>query len=1218
MSRPTDDDRRQRPGRRDHDDEDRSGQLIQLRPAPGKTTLVDQGGYQPPANDINVQMSPAGPAASAGPWEADAALMDAFGLGSDAATIDRPAEESLVENRATIDDSASSRGERAPRSSAEPATHRGAATIDRPAEESLVENRATIDDSPVARAERTGASAASDMRTDDPHRAPATIDRPPEDSLVENRATIDEGPAEPGWVVRAHAYHERHPDVVREFNELTGDACADGTRVDPIRVARWQQEHDVPPDGRVGASTLRAARRVRAGATANVQRKAGGEVGTSDDVQATAGAGVRGSGSTLPHLDTIQASFGRHDVSGVRAHVGGDAAAAASAIGAEAYATGNDVAFATAPTLHTAAHEAAHVVQQRGGVQLKGGVGEAGDDYERHADAVADAVVAGRSAEPLLDGFAGQSSSTGAVQRQEAQHVYQPADFVQRPDITIELAEDSPGGKVSISGQIKFSGGNPAYGVGGVKGGQPEMKFQKKRDQIKTQVSTQLAKVKAFDVDLFGGLDVELDAEGGSIETALATHHRDASKSHLLPKGAEVTIAALTLKVTGEITNWLREIGLDPAPYKVDLAARVKVKLDPMDAVHAYRAVGKLRELHFFEKQADDAVAKAHKLKSAEAQARAQLALARRRGNPKHIARALRRVEKIVSRQRQLRTSLEAFLDVVKAVKEQLSEAVGKMTSKAGALWGRFVSTAAGKVVGKVLAALSGVLVLLDIADIASATYHLARGEAKFHLGGGGERGVSGGEKVGATGDDERGTSHLESQSGVEGGDAPGGTESGWGADDPVGDGTWEAEPGEEVDGDEGAGTGGATRDGELDDPTEAPPAPGGIAAERKSEIGPSGDIDGRVIAPGEDPNAVGDLGQAAATVDATNAARGDGAPGAVVLLGENPAAKRIVEALEAKGQDVSADVLDYLEVIVPPDWTDEKTDVLVAKIEARLATRKDAPIGPDVDQELIVLVIEDVARMIEADHQEQKPASGAGGRGRGEGGRGRGSRGSRGSRDNGRRHGPRRAPDYPEIEDGKLTLPTALVEKWVAVKDDTLVNSKAADAWIEANRNRYAATIDGMTYKAVDLEVRGLPSQRSGEYTGHVVLTMMSGGANERQLNFDFHFVPGGDKGERVLADHRISVEPLERAMYLSADGRPTIDREKVIDMGPFTMTVQHVVSMSPVPDDEDRYRIIILSTVETVKDPSVARWRAQVVSEGAKIEAEFALRLLGEERRQ
>lgn len=163
----------------------------------------------------------------------------------------------------------------------------------------------------------------------------------------------------------------------------------------------------------------------------SVQRKAGPPRWQADydnlwsllsgqSVQRVAAAGVEGRGASLPHLDAIQSSFGRHDVSGVRAQVGGDAATAATAIGAEAYATGDAVAFRAEPDLHTAAHEAAHVVQQRVGVQLYGGVGEVGDPYERHADAVADAVVAGRSAEPLLDAFAGHGATSTAVQRKGA------------------------------------------------------------------------------------------------------------------------------------------------------------------------------------------------------------------------------------------------------------------------------------------------------------------------------------------------------------------------------------------------------------------------------------------------------------------------------------------------------------------------------------------------------------------------------------------------------------------------------------------------------------------------------------------------------------------------------------------------------------------------------------------------------------------------------
>ena len=104
----------------------------------------------------------------------------------------------------------------------------------------------------------------------------------------------------------------------------------------------------------------------------------------------------------------------------MRAHVGGAATEAATAIGAEAYATGSDVAFAREPDLHTAAHEAAHVVQQRAGVQLYGGVGEVGDRYERHADQVADRVVAGQSVEALLSELTpGPTRGTAVQLRQD-------------------------------------------------------------------------------------------------------------------------------------------------------------------------------------------------------------------------------------------------------------------------------------------------------------------------------------------------------------------------------------------------------------------------------------------------------------------------------------------------------------------------------------------------------------------------------------------------------------------------------------------------------------------------------------------------------------------------------------------------------------------------------------------------------------------------------
>ena len=97
-----------------------------------------------------------------------------------------------------------------------------------------------------------------------------------------------------------------------------------------------------------------------------------GQASDPEQVHAAAARGTATAASQLPHLEQIQRSFGKHDVSGVHAHVGAEAAASAQEMGAAAYATGNHVVLGAGTDLHTVAHEAAHVVQQRGGVQLKG------------------------------------------------------------------------------------------------------------------------------------------------------------------------------------------------------------------------------------------------------------------------------------------------------------------------------------------------------------------------------------------------------------------------------------------------------------------------------------------------------------------------------------------------------------------------------------------------------------------------------------------------------------------------------------------------------------------------------------------------------------------------------------------------------------------------------------------------------------------------------
>ena len=297
--------------------------------------------------------------------------------------------------------------------------------------------------------------------------AVADVDAPKSESLMESRATIDADSVGGGLESRQlERARRRNPQLGQRHGVTPADLGAGGVASDSEEYAEFiaglQREHGLSVDGIAGPETFAALgtgagrkRRAHTGVDApksdslmesratidpdevmgpsgpgagdelesdllGVQFSAAAGVAASNEgIHAAAARGIAAPATQLPFLDRIQASFGDHDVGSVRAHVGGAARVASDAMGAEAFATGGDVAFREMPSLHTAAHEAAHVVQQRAGVQLKGGVGEAGDVFEKEADQVADLVVSGESAVPVLGKYGGNhpAPAPGSVQR---------------------------------------------------------------------------------------------------------------------------------------------------------------------------------------------------------------------------------------------------------------------------------------------------------------------------------------------------------------------------------------------------------------------------------------------------------------------------------------------------------------------------------------------------------------------------------------------------------------------------------------------------------------------------------------------------------------------------------------------------------------------------------------------------------------------------------
>ena len=218
--------------------------------------------------------------------------------------------------------------------------------------------------------------------------------------------------------------------------------------------------------------------------------------GVAADADAAVERAATTSGQALPGAiqRRFEASLGA-DLSSVRIHTGPESAAAAGAVGARAYATGQDIHFAAGAYqpddpfgMHLLAHEVAHTVQQAGGPatrQHKLEVSAPSDRAEVEADRAADAMVAGarfalsgaaptlaREAAPTAPGAPAESAG-GMSEEDKTKH--------KRP--RLEGQSISAGVLPELGGSLGFSWKDGAKGTLGFEGGKKKEFYKRTYNQ---------------------------------------------------------------------------------------------------------------------------------------------------------------------------------------------------------------------------------------------------------------------------------------------------------------------------------------------------------------------------------------------------------------------------------------------------------------------------------------------------------------------------------------------------------------------------------------------------------------------------------------------------------------------------------------------------------------------------------------------------------------
>ncbi|MBM4367545.1 MAG: DUF4157 domain-containing protein [Deltaproteobacteria bacterium] len=265
------------------------------------------------------------------------------------------------------------------------------------------------------------------------------------------------------------------------------------------------------------------------------------ERGNAAAIEKMASSASKSASAELPHLERIQRAFGHHDLSDVRVSVGGSAGNEASTQGAAAYAHGQTIVFERTPDLHTAAHEAAHVVQQRSGAA------SATAAHEAHADRVADLVVQGRSAVGALDEMVGKVTPG----RQQSQG-----------KLTQMRWGDPPKKKVSSGSMKRLAAAKEAiaHTKSVIKNGAGNQ-----YDALKDTNFNSYFRMKAMRDMSCWQIDPSVYALANKHPNALAAAMADLAGGGNCGEHAQIAYDYLTVSLPGEIINQCDRQGLDHA-----------------------------------------------------------------------------------------------------------------------------------------------------------------------------------------------------------------------------------------------------------------------------------------------------------------------------------------------------------------------------------------------------------------------------------------------------------------------------------------------------------------------------------------------------------------------------------------------------------------------------------------------------------------------------